>query len=131
MKRISRIVGEILLWIMAAGMIAWACCAIYYSDISWPWLRALLAILFGLLALGWLVLTERIVPRIGVFLVAFLAVVVWWTTIPASNSRDWMTDVALLPSAIVDGDQVTIHNIRNFIYKDRNRLYRTLLQQDF
>ena len=43
--------------------------------------------------------------------------VLWWSTIPASNSRDWQPDVAVLPSATLDGDRVTLHNIRNFAYR--------------
>ena len=34
-----------------------------------------------------------------------------------SNSRKWQSDVAVLPYATFDGDQVTLHNIRNFDYR--------------
>ncbi len=35
----------------------------------------------------------------------------------ASNDRDWNVDQAILPSAEIDGDIVSIRNIRNFSYK--------------
>ena len=41
----------------------------------------------------------------------------WWSTIAPSNNRDWQPDVAVLPSATVDGDRVTLHNIRNIEYR--------------
>ena len=44
------------------------------------------------------------------------ALVSWWSTITPSNARDWQLDVAVLPSATVDGDYVTLHNIRKFEY---------------
>src|SRR5262249_36685679 len=51
------------------------------------------------------------------FLLAFAVVPVWWRHIPASNDRDWQPEVARLAYANVDGDRVTIHNIRNFDYR--------------
>jgi hypothetical protein len=34
-----------------------------------------------------------------------------------SNNRDWQPDLALLPSASIEGDRITIHNIRNCDYR--------------
>src|SRR5687768_11115946 len=34
-----------------------------------------------------------------------------------SNNRDWNPDLALLPYAEIDDDQVKIHNIRNCVYR--------------
>ncbi len=117
MRILGRFLGRILFWVIIVGMTGWACCAIYYSNLSSQTLRACLAVGFVTFALGWLLLIRRTVPRLGGFLVVFIAVAVWWTTIPASNDRDWMSDVAVLPTATVEGDLVTIRNIRDFIYK--------------
>jgi hypothetical protein len=51
------------------------------------------------------------------FLVAFVALVVWFFAIPPSNHRRWAPEVAVLGSATVDGSLVTIRNIRNFEYR--------------
>ena len=117
MGKLSRFIGGIIFWLIAVGMIAWACCAINYSNLSPQALRTALATGFGVLALGWLVLAKRPLLRVGVFLAAFTAVAAWWTTIPASNDRDWMLDVAVLSSATVEGDLVTIRNVRDFKYR--------------
>jgi hypothetical protein len=45
------------------------------------------------------------------------AVLVWWSAIPPSNTRDWQPDVANPPTATFDGDRVTIHDVRNFDYR--------------
>jgi hypothetical protein len=45
------------------------------------------------------------------------ALVGWWSTITPSNARQWQPAVAVLPAATVDGDRVTLHDIRNFAYR--------------
>jgi hypothetical protein len=44
-------------------------------------------------------------------------VLVWWSTIEPSNERAWPPDVARLPSAEIDGDLVTLRNVRSFDYR--------------
>ena len=41
----------------------------------------------------------------------------WWFSIAPSNERDWQPDVARLPSARVEGDIVTVDNVRDFEYR--------------
>ncbi len=72
---------------------------------------------FGLATvLGFVFLPNRRRTLVG-FLLAFAGVVAWWMSIPASNDRPWQRDVAVLPYATVEGDRVTIHNIRNLNYR--------------
>ena len=51
------------------------------------------------------------------YLILFAGLLVWWWRVEPSNQRDWQTDVAVLPYATIDGDRVTVHNIRNFDYR--------------
>src|SRR5262245_34784145 len=39
-----------------------------------------------------------------------------WSRVEPSNSREWQSDVKVLPYATFEGDQVTLHNVRNFEY---------------
>ncbi len=55
--------------------------------------------------------------RVLVAGLAGLAVLAWWITLVPSNDRDWLTDVAEQPSAVIDGDRLTVHNVRNFRYR--------------
>jgi hypothetical protein len=48
--------------------------------------------------------------------VPFVVVLAWWLSMPPSNTRDWQPDVARLPSAVIEGNRVTIRNVRNFAY---------------
>lgn len=45
------------------------------------------------------------------------ALAVWWLNIQPRQFRDWKPEVALLPYAEIDGDIVTIHNVRKFDYR--------------
>src|SRR5688572_10919723 len=44
-------------------------------------------------------------------------VVAWWRSLRPSNDRDWRRDVARLATADVQGDRVTVRNVRNFRYR--------------
>jgi hypothetical protein len=51
------------------------------------------------------------------FTIALMVLLVWWSTIEPSNDRAWQPDVARLPSAEIEGDLVTLRNVRSFEYR--------------
>lgn len=55
----------------------------------------------------------------GKFCVLALAALVagWWFTLQPRQFRDWKPGLALSPYAELDGDEVTIRNVRNFHYR--------------
>ena len=102
-----------------AALLIWTTLAINYSNLPWPWLRLVLAIAFAVFGIWALWITRR--PRMPwVFAGLFLVVCAWWATILPSQDREWRTDVAVLPSANIDGDNVRINNVRDFDYRSRN-----------
>jgi hypothetical protein len=107
-------------------MTAWASLAIYYSNLGREVFRAGVAILFTAGIIGaFAFFSNRRWTLVG-FFVVFGFVLAWWMMIPPSNDRAWQPEVAILPYASIDGDLVTIHNIRNFRYrteKDFDALY--------
>ena len=117
MKRFCGFCVLTALGILVAGMIVWAMLALYYSDIQSGLLRACLAGFFGLAAVCAFVLLPDRRRTLICFFVAWVLVAAWWVTISPSNSRDWQEDVAVLPRATIQGDRVTLHNIRNFSYR--------------
>ena len=54
---------------------------------------------------------------IGAYGVLCAGLVVLWSSIEPTNERDWQPEVAVLPYATIEGDRVTVHNIRNFDYR--------------
>ena len=82
--------------------------------------RLVLAAIYGaagLAALLALLLGRWMRSALPVFAVALVAIGVWWSGIKPSNERDWQPEVARLAYATIDGDLVTVHNIRNFDYR--------------
>ena len=109
-----RIIAAILIGIIIFLMAAWVTLAIYYSNLP---SAALLAGVFAIgSALAFMLLPNRR-RTLLCFLALFAVVAVWWSSIKPTNNRDWQTDVAVLPYASIQGNLVTIHNIRNFNYR--------------
>ncbi len=48
------------------------------------------------------------------FVVGFGGLIVWWRRLRASNDRAWADDVAQMTHGTVDGNCVTLQNVRNF-----------------
>lgn len=101
------------------GIIAWASLAIYYSNLPWLSLRLTLAIAFALFGIWALLFTHR--RRITLlYAVLFIGILLWWTTILPSHNRHWRPEVAVMPTAIINGDTVRLTGFRNFEYRSRN-----------
>jgi hypothetical protein len=116
MRRMGKLCGVGLLGLVVTGMPLWGMGALSYAPLPTP-LRGVLAVAFGLATAGaFLGLAHRRRTLLG-FVLVWGALVGWWSTITPSNDRDWQPDVAVLPSATVDGDRVTLHNIRNIAYR--------------
>lgn len=61
----------------------------------------------------------RIRPMYLILYILLVAVALYCVIRP-TNSADWSPDQAILPSAIIQGDIVTINNVRNFSYISEN-----------
>jgi hypothetical protein len=100
-------------------LIAWASLAIYYSNLPWAGIRLGLAAAFAAFAIWALWLSRQ--RRMSVaFIVLFLGVVAWWSSISPSHHRPWRPEVAVMPRAVIDGDRVRLTGVRNFDYRTRN-----------
>jgi Domain of unknown function (DUF4105) len=51
------------------------------------------------------------------FTLAFGALLIWWQRIAPSNDRIWADDVAQMTTGTVDGNWVTLRNVRNFDWR--------------
>jgi hypothetical protein len=111
-----RFVGRIVLALILAGMIGWGVLAVYYSNLP-AGLRPVVAAVFGLGSIALLVFVRPRRRGLAAFLGVFLLLLAWWLAIPPSNDRDWQPDLAVLPYAEIEGNKVTVHNIRNCDYR--------------
>jgi hypothetical protein len=110
--------GIVVLTVLGAGV--WGSLALRYADFSPQWSRTVFAAAYGLLALAALgsIGTRRYRSAVLlVFGVACFALVFHWRRIEPSHHRDWAPEFARLPHATVEGDLVTLHDIRNLDYR--------------
>ncbi len=114
----SFLLRAILLGPAVLASLAWCVAALWIDGPASRPLAGGLAAGFAALSLGVLA-TLRPWPRaLAGHAFLFALVVGWWLSIPPRNERDWLPDVARAASAEVDGDRLTIRNLRNFHYRD-------------
>lgn len=111
------LVYVVLRFVVLTGLSVWAVAAIYYSNLPWGWLRTAAAIAYVIVLIAVMVRAPSWRLARLMVLAGFGGVLAWFLLTPASNNRDWQADVAVLPYAAIDGDKVTIHNIRNCDYR--------------
>lgn len=51
---------------------------------------------------------------VSVYALAFLVLLLWWSTLQPSNDRDWTPDAARLATGRIEGDVLTMRNVRDF-----------------
>ena len=116
MLRLSWRIMRALLSVVLALLTLWAAVALWVDGPESPAVAGALA---GGLLLVAVVIVARVRPwwrsAVGVFAL-FAMVLAWWLTLTPSNERDWQAPVARLPSATLDGSQLTVRNVRSFRY---------------
>jgi len=116
MRRLGKLFGVGLLGIIVTGMTLWGVGALSYAPLPAPLGHGLAAAL-GLAPAGaFLGLPHRRRTLLG-FVLVWGVLVGGWRTITPSNDRDWQPDVAGLATATLDGERVTVHNLRNNAYR--------------
>lgn len=120
MTRIAATASQILLGLLMAATGGWGVLALYISGPNNDAWRVALAAGFSVAALAALlawIFSRRRWQALAAYLVLFAALLAWWQSLAPSNERDWQPNVAKLAWAAIDGNAVTVHNIRNFSYR--------------
>src|SRR6266567_5669175 len=98
----------------AALCATWAFGALYFD---FPKAGAFAAILFVIALLAILIFFRGKLLKLGIVFGACALVAAWWLTLKPSNDRAWQPDVAQTAWAEINGDEITIHNVRNCDYR--------------
>ncbi len=107
--------GKALLLAVLALAVAWAVAALAI-DAPAPMATAL-ATAVAIVGIAALVFVRPFGRKVVALSVVFLAVLLWWSSLEARNDRPWLRDVARSPVAALDGDRLTIENVRDFHYR--------------
>lgn len=120
MRKLARIVALGLTSLTVIGATLWGALALWYTLPTSDWVRYALilsCIFLGAGGLFFAIIQRRMIVPLAPFVISFGAVLFWWSTIEPRNDREWQRDVTILPSAEINGDLVTLRNIRNFKYR--------------
>jgi Domain of unknown function (DUF4105) len=97
----------------------WGVFAVWYQAPGGQAIKTLCVLLWAALSLT--VLLALWQGRTGVGLLAFAvvfgALLIWWQRIAPSNDRIWADDVARMTTGAVDGNRVTLYDVRNFDWR--------------
>jgi Domain of unknown function (DUF4105) len=100
--------------IAAALCVTWAFGALYFD---FPKAGVFAAIVFVLALLAIVIVVRGKLLKLGIVFGACAVVTSWWLTLKPSNDRAWQADVAQTAWAEINGDEVTLHNVRNCDYR--------------
>ena len=120
MTRMIAFTGLVLLGILAAASGIWASLLLFYAGPQNSGLNTALAVAAAVMSL--LTLASLFIRRwrwrmLAAHFTMFGLLLAWWATLAPSNDREWQPDLAKLAHATIDGDRVTVHNIRNVDYR--------------
>jgi Domain of unknown function (DUF4105) len=111
-----------LLVVLLFGAGGWGALALWFkpppgsrwrSPLTAVWLLWCVALLAGLLR-------GPPLPAALLFAGSWLALLLYWWQLRPSNAGDWADEVARISNGEVDGDQVTVHEVRNFDWRTRS-----------
>lgn len=114
--RLVRLAVWTFVWIATLIAVLWAFGALFY-DFPIAKLRAVAALGFAALVLLAILFVRGKARKLLAVICGFLIVLAWWFTLKPSNNRPWQPDVAETAWAEINGDQVTLHNVRNCDYR--------------
>jgi len=95
----------------------WTCLSLFYSNLQPEGLRAGLSLVYLIALVAVCVFVTPVRRRIRVLAGAGALLSLLYAFTSPSNDRDWIPEVARTATATVEGDKVTIRDVRNFHYR--------------
>ena len=111
----ATVVGTLIIGLSAI----WGACALWYQAPGGQVLKALSVLLWAGFSVTLLIALWQGRAAVGIvaFVVAFGGLLVWWHRIAPSNDRIWADDVAQMTTGTIEGNRVTLYNVRNFDWR--------------
>ena len=98
---------------------AWGALALWYQLPGGAVARTLgsAAWTLAVIALAEFAISRRSWLPLGIYVVMYAALLIWWSSIAPSNHRVWSDDVARMLTGTVQGNVVTLDNVRDFNWR--------------
>jgi hypothetical protein len=117
---VRAVLARLVSIILVLPVLAWAAAALWFDGPASRPVAGVLAAAFAVAALAVLLWPASRIRGIALSIVLVAGVAAWWVRLEPSNERSWQRDVAQLTSAEIQGDRVTLHNVRNFDYRSES-----------
>ena len=115
-KRLGHLIGGLGVAVVAIICAAWAFGAVWF-DAPFGGGNKIVAAILGCLFAIVLFFVRPLWKKLVAALLLFTLVLGWWLTIKPTEDRTWQPDVAKRAWADIQGDQITVHNVRNCDYR--------------
>jgi hypothetical protein len=114
-----RFTATLLATLIVGSSAIWGACALWFQAQGGQALKTLSVLLWAGFSLTLMIVLwqGRTAAGLVTFTAAFGALLIWWQRIAPSNDRIWADDVAQMTTGTVDGNRVTLHNVRNFDWR--------------
>jgi len=98
---------------------AWGALALWYQLPGGAVARTLGGAVWTLavIALAVFAISRRSWLPLGIYALMYAVLLIWWASIAPSNHRVWSDDVARMLTGTVQGNVVTLHNVRDFNWR--------------
>ena len=114
-----RFTATLLATLIVGSSAIWGACAVWFQVQGGQALKTLSMLLWAgfSLTLMTTLWQGRTAAGLVAFTAAFGALLIWWQRIAPSNDRIWADDVAQMTTGTVDGNRITLRNVRNFDWR--------------
>ena len=120
LRGIGSAAGLVIVGLLMLAATGWGALALRYWDHANPTLRDALAAAWAVASLALVVgfsLRRWRWRSLAAFTGLFALLLAAWSAIAPTNDGPWQPENAVLAYASIDGDRITLHNIRNFDYR--------------
>jgi len=116
---IFRFAATFLATLLIGSSAIWAAFALWFQVPGGQAVKSLSVLLWVGLTVTLLTALWQGRTALGVlaYVTAFGIVLIWWQRIAPSNHRMWADDVAQMTAGAIEGNRVTLYNVRNFEWR--------------
>ncbi|WP_235578702.1 DUF4105 domain-containing protein [Rhodanobacter sp. Root627] len=121
-QRIRMIARMLLVGLLALATLcsgAWGALALWYQLPGGTVVRTLGSVAWSLvvIVLAGIAISRRSWLPAGIYLALYALLLFWWSSMAPSNLRDWADDVSRPLTGRIEGNQVVLHNVRDFAWR--------------
>src|ERR1700760_299456 len=118
-RRVGRRIVTAVAVVVLPLLTLWGGFALWYQVPGGQIVKAISVVVWAAIGIATLILATKGRPLVGLgcFAFAFALLLLWWQQILPSNQRVWSDDVSRTTSGRVDGNLVTLSDVRNFEWR--------------